>query len=131
MKTLRVLLLFAAVIALNSCAVEEETPDRTLLLTQKTWTYDSMSGVDEFSKALLEIFVTGSTFKFNTDGTVDYTLLGISDETNWEFNSDQTKITMYAGTDSEQTLDIITLSETTFTFINAEAYGATAKLTYK
>ena len=131
MKTLRVLLLFAAVIALNSCAVEEETPDRTQLLTQKTWTYDSMSGVDDLTKAILEIFVTNSTYKFNADGTVNYTLLGISDETNWEFNSDQTSITMYAGTASEESWEIITLNETTFTFISADEYGATTKLTYK
>lgn len=133
MKTLRVLLLFAAVIALNSCAVEEEI-DNTKLLTQKTWTYDSVSGYDDFTNQFLDAFLTSSTYKFDEDGTYTATLLGQSaGGGTWSFNSDETKITVGANGSDPETWTIITLSETTLKVSGEDdsALDGTYTLTFK
>lgn len=132
MKTLRTLLLFAAlVVILNSCATEEELPEKTKLLTSKTWTFESLSGFDDFSAAILEALYTGATLKFNSDGTVVFTILGLPNNRNWEFNEDQTVITFDAGTADEGILVIVTLSETTFSFRDETSGPSDGVVTFK
>lgn len=114
MKTIKTLLLVALLAMLtNACSTEEATPERTKLLTQNTWTFSSTEGFDEISKAIIEAFADGSSYKFKTDGTVNVTFFGISYSSDWEFNSDQTIIILEPGTEDEQKLVIVTLNETT------------------
>ena len=132
MKTLRVLLLFAAVIALNSCAVEEEI-DNTKLLTQKTWTFESITGYDDFTNSFAQALYTGTTYNFKEDGTYTAKILGISNDGTWSFNSDETQIVQDAGTSYAVTWTIKTLSETSLV-ISADDDGAldgTYTLTFK
>lgn len=67
---------------------------------------------------------SGSTFKFNTNGSYDAELGDISNneevEGTWEFASNETKIIFDKGTDDEETYDIVTLSSSTLTYGNDE-----------
>lgn len=132
MKTLKTLLLASVLLAFVACS-EEDAMDNTKLLTSKTWTYDAISGYDDFTNSFADALLTGSTYKFNSDGTVISTLIGVSDSGNWEFNSDGTIITLEPGTADSEEWTVITLNSTTLK-ISAEdnsALDGTYSLTFK
>lgn len=132
MKNLRMpLLLIVLTLLLNACSKNEVAPDRTKLLTQKKWTFSSVSGFDPISAGLLELLLEGSSYKFNTDKTVEVSVFGLTYSTDWAFNNDETKIIMDPGTADETQLTIVTINETTLV-LNDESDGTDdGKYTYK
>jgi hypothetical protein len=111
MKLSRTLLaLFAlSILALAGCTETLTNPaSNTTLLTQYTWktTKFTSGGVDQTA-------VEPKATKFNTDGT--YTATKPDNSTvpgKWEFNVDETNITMDKGTASERSWEILILSST-------------------
>jgi len=83
----------------------------TELLTMEVWKYSSLSTTGS-NEADMITFFTGATFNFKTDGTVAFSFPSepaASETKTWEFASNETKILLDKGLDSEDTIDMPTL----------------------
>jgi hypothetical protein len=115
--------LFVCVIALtfiiSSCKKDKETvPSKTALLTAKAWKLDKvlLFNTEVTDPNILATIggLANSEVKFNADGTYTATDRTTNTKTNgtWEFNSDQTKLTVKGSTTgSDVTFDIKTLTD--------------------
>lgn len=111
MKTLKNLLLASILFAFVACS-EEDVLNNTQLITQRTWTYDSVEGFSSDWTAFYDLFLTGATWKFNSDGTTTISSAGSSSSGTWEFNSDETQLILDPGTADEESFTIVTLTAT-------------------
>ena len=113
-------------IAISSCSDDDEIAfTKTQLLTQAPWKYSTISTGDATFDALFQLFFTGFTITFNTDGTTLVTFASDSETGTWEFTTNETKILLDKGTMDEQTFDIESLTAATlvFTFTDPDFSG--------
>jgi hypothetical protein len=135
MKFFRSILIASLLVSFIACdkIVEELANSKTVLLTKKLWTFDSLSGYDEFGNLFAATFFTGTTYQFRPDGTYTAVILAQTGDSTWEFNADQTVITLEPGTAKAVFWKVITLSETELiiTFEDADALAGIVTITFK
>jgi len=112
--------------AISSCSDDDEVAlTKTQLLTQSSWKFSAVSTGDPTFDAFFQLFFTGFTITFNTDGTTLVTFASDSETGIWEFTTNETKILLDKGTMDEQTFDIESLTAATlvFTFTDPDFSG--------
>lgn len=109
-KTILSVIALACVLLISSCSKKSDpAPSRTVLLTQNTWKFSSVTTPDPLTTGLLTAVLNGSEYSFKTDGTVSYKTSLASSTSKWEFTSNETKIILNKGATNENTQDVVTL----------------------
>jgi hypothetical protein len=121
MKSIQLLFVLILTLAiLVGCKKDDEpeaAPTKTQLLTAKAWKLDKIMAQGFDVTSLLGAEVLGelgnSNIQFKTDGTYESTnrTTNAKSSGKWEFNNDQTQMTLDKGTVGELTLDIIQLND--------------------
>lgn len=110
-KTLQVTIIILSVIACD-IIVDDLVEDNTIILTNKIWTFDSITGYNDFQTQLGLASFNNMTYHFNVNGTYASVILGASGEGIWEFNADKSVIILDSGTVDVIEWTIITLNIT-------------------
>lgn len=103
--------LFFLLLSLSFTACKELEIDRSILISQDFWYFESLSGYDVAENQIRNQILTGSRYNFRADGNYFSIVASIIDQGKWEFNIDKTVLTMDSGEPSEVVWTIITLSE--------------------
>ena len=113
-------LLVFALVPFNGCNNDDNGngPDKNALLTSHIWNFENLSTTStdaliQLTVTFLSAFFEDATMNFKADGTYTMTMLnpltGLaeSEDGTWEWNADETQITLDKGTDVE-TIHVIT-----------------------
>ncbi|MEO9966135.1 MAG: lipocalin family protein [Reichenbachiella sp.] len=115
----RTIYILLAVVLLVSCKDDEDPVIDKANLTGDTWTYDHADAGDQIASALVDAFLEGTQYTFNTDGSYVQltTIFGEATvEGTWEYS--QAMITLDAGEELEEVWEVIELSSTTLAYIS-------------
>jgi hypothetical protein len=112
MKTQKFALLIAlfSLFILGACEKKEVKPNKTALLTEKTWKPNE-AYVDGKPATTTAPQVLTWRYEFRNNGTYTWTSAGNSVPGVWEFNTDQTKIILDKASSSEEAWDIQNLEK--------------------
>jgi len=134
MKNINTFFVAILIFTVVSCSqVDELAKDNTVLLTTSLWTFDFVTGYDDFTNQFAAALFTGMTYQFKPDGTYTAVIIGQSGNGVWEFNSDKTVITLEPGTKDAIAWTIITLSDSELkvTFEDEDALTGIVTMTFR
>lgn len=104
-------LLTFSLIFFSACDDDESADIDQANLVGDTWVYDHADAGDDFSNALIDAFLEGSEYTFNSDKTYTSVQLGFESTGDWSYSDDN--ITLDAGGEFEQLWKVKELSDNT------------------
>ena len=131
MKRISATLIFILVISFSACIdIEELSGNKTVLLTEKVWAFDNVTGYDDFGTQLASALLNGMTYKFDKTGSYSTVVLGAPGEGIWEFNIDETGVILEPGTVDAIDWQIEALDDTQLIVSFAEADALSGRATW-
>jgi len=114
MNIFRILQAAIIIISLVGCNIIDDNPveDNTIYLTNSIWTFNSLTGYNDFQTQLALASNNNMTYQFDINGTYASVILGASGDGIWEFNVGESLIILDTGTAVVLEWTIVTLNET-------------------
>lgn len=114
MNIFRILQAAIIIILVVGCNIIDDDPveDNTIYLTNSIWTFNSVTGYNDFQTQLALASNNNMTYQFDINGTYASVILGASGDGIWEFNVDESLIILDTGTAVVLEWTIVTLNET-------------------
>ena len=126
-----ILPLIAGIIFFHSCEKDENHVNKSDLLTDNIWAYDSLEVTPTtdagvlLAAAFMHIAFQGSEYDFFKDGTYELTSNQVNKSGTWELVENKTLL-MDEGTDDEMVLEIIKMNDSDASFklhLEGEYFG--------
>ena len=129
MKAFKPLLIGILLVSMTGCEeVIDALANKTVLLTQRAWVFESMSGYDDVTNDFFSALLTGATWDFKDDGT--YTTGGPlgGDSGTWTFFDGENQIIIDPPGGDTWTILKLTADQLHITVFDADAIDEIATL---